>query len=674
MIESNKDLESISSKSDYYKSIRNEITVLLKKINSSFENNSSTYYLSLFYADKIFNMTDFNKYIENYYRYEFQINSNIKKIYIILSVCCLIISTKFNENDPHFPGAYNFLELSNQFTNFNYNIQINDLVEGEIIILKLLKYKLNYYSVYNYLVFFFGHGIILETTLEKIKMKKKIDKKMILEKIYILSREILDLLNNENSKESIDILVKNNHVTSIIILSYSIEKILVIDINKISTNIFKEYYGIKIENDRKELIYNIIKKLYVNIEKKNKNKSIGYTYSTALFNNRKIQSNIFPKDENINNINKNNKNNILDTNNNLDTFSQMRNKKKVSINYQKDKDELNNNNIYENKAYKNELRKSLSMNQLKNKTSSTDINFIYSQEIQNPKNIYNLNSNNNYLNYNKIDNHKRNIFIFSENINNFNNYYIDEISNNKNKNNNKKISFKKNISFNNQINKINNDIYSYNKIDYYYDNKYKPNNQYYLKNMSLQSEPMTTKNKRLKLMQKNKNFNNLNLDLNLGNNNKSKEELYLYNMIEKTKKIFNMNNNSNEKEKSNNNFYKINNYSNYYNQDNKRKNITNNYYNKLNIKENNNKYYDEKYLNPKNYMDYKINYNNEEDKYYNNYKTNRQKLNFLKNENKYMNTYFDYSSDLNINDNYNKNNLNSFRRYSYYKQSHDYYN
>ena len=151
MILSNKELKSENSfQNIYFNFFRKDITILLKKINSSFENSSSTYYLSLFYADNIFNLPEFNEFLKNYYEYQ------KKRILIILSVCCLIIATKFNENDPHFPGAFNFLALCNKFTNNNYLIQINDLTEGEIIILKFLKYKLNYYSVYNYLVFFLG--------------------------------------------------------------------------------------------------------------------------------------------------------------------------------------------------------------------------------------------------------------------------------------------------------------------------------------------------------------------------------------------------------------------------------------------------------------------------------------------------------------------------------------
>ena len=209
MVQSNNEFEENSFENDFYISMRIEIITLLKKINTSIENNSSTYYMSLLYIDKIFTSQDFNEYIKECSKYKYQINSEIKKMYIILSVSSLIVSTKFNENDPHFPGADAFLKLCNKFTNYSYSIRTNDLVEGEIVILKLMKYKLNYYSVYNFLVFFFGHGIILDKTLEKIR--NNYDKRKLLEKIYILSREILDLINNENNKEYIHLLKKKKN-------------------------------------------------------------------------------------------------------------------------------------------------------------------------------------------------------------------------------------------------------------------------------------------------------------------------------------------------------------------------------------------------------------------------------------------------------------------------------
>ena len=689
MILSNRELDIPKTENSfnniYFISIRNDIITLLKKINSSFENSSSTYYLSLFYVDNIFNLPDFNEYLKKYYKYEYQ----TKKIYIILSVCCLIIATKFNENDPHFPGAYNFLGLCNKFTNNNYMIQINDLTEGEIIILKFLKYKLNYYSVYNFLVFFFGHGIIVDNFFEKCKNHNNYDKKQILEKIYILSREILDLLNNNCSKENIEILNKNNYITAAIILNYSIENILgiTLDNNNIKeSNAFMEYYNIKLDNKIKESISNIIKNIYanrdsnkINNEKNKKNKTFRYTYSTILFNNKKKQFNNYLN----NNYQKKKNNYIINTityyqspdNNNIHKIDNSHryyyNNKKIYLNYEKN-DEINNN-----KKNNNELKKSYSMNHLQNKKLSADNNHNF--QIRNnylkEDNTYNYNynSNYNYLNSNKNYSNNKNIYIEDKDINN---YLSNEIINNYKSSNNKYISLKKNISFNEQKGP------SLNKNQYYYDNnKIKSNNNnYYLQNIiSTPNEPLTTtNNKRLKLIHKNVGFdsfnNNFNIKKNINNNkSKPKEKASLYDdVIEKTKKIFNMNDKNTIIINNNiniNNFVDKTKYNDNYIQSTKKHNLSNNnYYYDLNLNKINNimNFNNKKDTNRKKNFNYNRNYNNGGfDNFNNNLKSNRA-MDILKRNNNYINTYYDYSKNLNDNININKEHLKSYRNYNYY--------
>ena len=696
MILSNRELDISKTENSfhniYFISIRNDIITLLKKINSSFENSSSTYYLSLFYVDNIFNLPDFNEYLKKYYKYEYQ----TKKIYIILSVCCLIISTKFNENDPHFPGAYNFLGLCNKFTNNNYIIQINDLTEGEIIILKFLKYKLNYYSVYNFLVFFFGHGIIADNSFEKYKNHNNYDKKQILEKIYILSREILDLLNNDCSKENIELLNKNNYITAAIILNYSIENILgiVLDNNNIKeSNAFMEYYNIKLDNKIKESISNIIKNIYanrdsnkINNEKNKKNKTFRYTYSTLLLNNKKKQFNNYLN----NNYQKEKNNYIINTityyqspdYNNIQKIDNSHryfyNNKKIYLNYGKN-DELNNNKKNNNKKNNNELKKSYSMNHLQNKKLSADNNHNF--QIRNnylkEDNTYNYNynSNYNYLNINKNYSNNKNIFIEDKDINN---YLSNEIINNNKSSNNKYISLKKNISFKEQKGP------SLNKNQYYYDNnKIKSNNNnYYLQNIiSTPNEPLTTtNNKRLKLIHKNVGFsfnNNFNIKKNINNSkSKTKEKASLYDdVIEKTKKIFNMNDKNTIIINNNiniNNFVDKTKYNDNYYQRTKNHNLSNNnYYYDLNLNKINNimNFNNKKDANRKKNFNYNRNFNNGGfDNFNNNLKSNRA-IDILKRNNNYINTYYDYSKNLNNNYNINKDHLKSYRNYNYYVQS-----
>ena len=69
---------NIKKENTFYTSIRKDITTLLKKINSSFENSSSTYYLSIYYLDKIFNLPNINEYLN---KYEY-IAKNMKNIFI----------------------------------------------------------------------------------------------------------------------------------------------------------------------------------------------------------------------------------------------------------------------------------------------------------------------------------------------------------------------------------------------------------------------------------------------------------------------------------------------------------------------------------------------------------------------------------------------------------------
>ena len=845
MVQTNNELcsciEENTFENNFYISIRNEIITLLKKINTSIENNSSTYYMSLLYIDKIFTSKDFDEYLKECSKYRYQINPEIKKMYIVLSVSSLIVSTKFNENDPHFPGADAFLKLCNKFTNYSYSIRTNDLVEGEIVILKLLKYKLNYYSVYNFLVFFFGHGIILDKTLEKIR--NNYDKRKLLEKIYIISREILDLINNESNNELIQLLnKKNNYITASAILSYSTEIILKIklDENNHENDIFLRYYGIRTDKNTKDNLIDIIKiihnnkmkaKIKNNVENNiannnNKNNILNtfrYTYSSVLLNNQQNQINTFSLYNSINeskyNNNENNKNNnyIINTSNygnpnsnyvynfpkstntsniNITDNNSTKNKtnssttnydnvvnypshisynnNRVYLNY--DKKEETKYDINRNRIFSNELRKSFSMSQLQNKIFTTENNSGYplvdksNDDGKSGNNNYNDNkkSNSYYSNkdildindkkgLNKIDTFKKNIYILDKDINNSNNYFLEDLYNNHSiTNKNKFISLKKYISFNksdmsNQKDKNpmndkldNNNIKSEleSKTNYYYDTKYKANNKYYLKNIvSTPSEPLTTTNlQRNSQIQKVINFNNYNMNLNSFENqnisrSKSKDRKSLYDVIEKTKKIFNMHRETNliksnsnnyldninlyenmskdngidiNKEKNNknkntiiiNNNININNivdkkkYNNYFNQNNKNQNLLNNNF-KINPNKLNTKIYFDNIKNPNkkiyfsynnlNNMNNLSNINGNADKYNNginveNNKTNRpimnMNYNLLKSDNKYINTYYNYANYLNKNNIGNLNNdiFASHRRFSYYKQNNGYYN
>ena len=150
MLKSNSEINQISNELNIkkYKLERPKLINLIRNINCLLDFNSQTFFLALFYMDKIF--SNINLIIDN------------KRDYIILSLSCLLIASKFNENDPHVPELIKYISLCEQFSNFEYIFNIDDLRKGEMIILQLLEFKINYYSIYHFLVFFFTHGIIFE--------------------------------------------------------------------------------------------------------------------------------------------------------------------------------------------------------------------------------------------------------------------------------------------------------------------------------------------------------------------------------------------------------------------------------------------------------------------------------------------------------------------------------
>ena len=72
-------------------------------------------------------------------------------------------------------------------THYKYDYSPDQLVEGELFVLRSLDYKLNRYSIYAFIVFFFSNGLLVSddsikgiTDLDEMyNIKKRI------EKIYI---------------------------------------------------------------------------------------------------------------------------------------------------------------------------------------------------------------------------------------------------------------------------------------------------------------------------------------------------------------------------------------------------------------------------------------------------------------------------------------------------------
>jgi hypothetical protein len=257
-----KKIDFTNERNKLYFSRRKELKNLMKSINSHLDNNSQSYFLTLYYMDLIFTnpnlervfYSHFNTWT-NYTTYnDIQMNN-----YVLLSLACLVVASKFNENDPHIPTMSSFIRLLYEYSKKKYIYNLESLFLAELVVVKLLKYKLNYYTIYHHLIFFFTHGIVFKKTIEKSALSKKYSQTKILEKIYILSRELIDVIID--SDKNYDLFFgKNNYIVVVEIFLWSIEHILRIKL-KDDENIFKLIFNINIPQAKHKEIYEIFEKL-----------------------------------------------------------------------------------------------------------------------------------------------------------------------------------------------------------------------------------------------------------------------------------------------------------------------------------------------------------------------------------------------------------------------------
>jgi len=326
--------------------------------------------------------------------------------YYLYSLCCLIIASKFNENDPHIPDLNFYIKIYNEITKFQYNFTRDEIRNGEVIILTLLKYKLNFYSIYHFIVFFFVHGIIFEFTFKKIEEinKNHISQKVYLEKVYILSRELLDLLIEDiNNFEIFNI--TNNYLVAAIILIFAIEKTLKINLEN-NENVFVNIYKINLNIDEYKKINNKISVIY-NEKIQNKSPRI---FSSSIINNNNKTTNYKKrpiKTNNNENIEKNNSNKIIISPNHriyIDSGNY----------YQTNNDNFNNNTFVRLHSSNNYFNPKLNND---SKVSNNDNNVIYQKDnyIPSKKRAFSSSKNENYFPVYKVNN-----TIYDENLSNNN--------------------------------------------------------------------------------------------------------------------------------------------------------------------------------------------------------------------------------------------------------------
>ena len=252
-------LSKYSSINKAYIYSRKTLFNILHKITNAMGFKSQTFFLCAHYLDIIFSS---NK------------STNININLIGLSSLCL--SAKYCENDPIVPHLQYFIKVYNVLMGYKNFLSMNDLKTAEVSVLKMLDYKLNYFTVYDFNSFFFAHGILKLDQIKEIgKNKNKNSRKnfyvnqinsliikSILEKIYKKSRYYLDIIVNRTR-----LCFKYNSLyLSILIMKKSVNEILaheqniyLADINeqiefyKKNSICFKEimsdFYNIEYENN-----------------------------------------------------------------------------------------------------------------------------------------------------------------------------------------------------------------------------------------------------------------------------------------------------------------------------------------------------------------------------------------------------------------------------------------
>ena len=377
---------SISMNSKYLK-IRSKLLNLLRTISAKMCFKSQTYFLSIYYLDILFT------------------NSKNKKIelnYNIMGLACLLLSAKNCENDPVVPELKYFTKIYNKIIGNKKAISVSDLFYSEVMAIKLLNHKLNFYTIYDFNSFFFNNNILTEEQLKFIDNNFQMENnftfynnnvsikiKRVYDKIYRLSRHYLDRLL-ENS-----LCIKySSLLLSIIIMKKSIEYILLQEkcnnINDID-NITKEKFIIKNNN-----YFNRIIKGYYELDYENNpeyQKLINEYDIIELFNQNKKENefgnnqNSIKQSKTLTSFNKNKlrkynnyyKNNIIN-NQHINALNIKVNEINFSSTIKPNINKLNNNNINNNLTNFNII----------NDNSGQNLPFVNSNdknEIQNQKNF-----------------------------------------------------------------------------------------------------------------------------------------------------------------------------------------------------------------------------------------------------------------------------------------------
>ena len=330
-----------------YLSQRDSILKTIHNITIQLGYKSQTFFLSSHFLD-IISLTNI------------KISENIFK----LGLACLCLASKFCENDPNVPHLKFFVRIYNNIVGFKNIISTNNLLNAEVFVCKLLNYKLNYFTVYDFNTFFFSHGLLKFEQLEPIENKLKISNKnnkkemkinsklvkIILTKIYKKSRYYLD-----NVIKIYEICAKYNPLfISLLIMKKSIDKVLEKEQN---INLYDEKYQ-KEFHEKNNICFKEIMNDYYKIDYESNEEYL------ELLLEPEIQNIFSPKEYNITkikNINENNRRNKSKTNRISYHFRNLSRPPQLSLSKEKNKNsievEYNTNTILTNSVSNGFYRK-----------------------------------------------------------------------------------------------------------------------------------------------------------------------------------------------------------------------------------------------------------------------------------------------------------------------------
>ena len=430
---------------------RNYIINLIKRITDELRFKSRTFFLSIHYLDILILESPTNSLFKNFPS---------------LALACLVIASKYCENDPNVPQLPYFIRVFNSIADIRIRntISISNLIYNEVKICKILNYQLNYYTIYDYNSFFFGHGILKLDQLKEIKLDDDIPfstyAKKILEKIYKKSRNYLDIIINKK------ICIKyNSLLLSIFIMQKSVESIIFneskinddfekIQIKQKTCKYFKEIMNnfYKIDYDSMEQ-YQIMKK---ELEQYNYNSNTIQKFKNSLDSNKIIKNNLTlaKLNQSIISYNNINKKILAIYNSNIGKDFIFKNYLNNSINLSKyinenkkltEENELNQENANKEKLKYNSELKYLDYYYINstNKKSNNN-NFVISGVKENNKEKRFFSSNK-YSNFKSLNNNLKYFSNIGKNNSFYNNNYKQNLASSVNLNNYEKIFFFKNL-------------------------------------------------------------------------------------------------------------------------------------------------------------------------------------------------------------------------------------